>query len=390
MTNAVERFLESRLGELQRSGLLREPDGGERREAARAAAERLGVAFVDASSNDYLGLAEASDVSRETGVQEVPVGAGASRLIHGTRPAHDALERSLADWVRLPTALLTSSGYAANVGVLSAIGAAGSVIMSDRLNHASTIDGCRLSRATTEVVPHLDLPAFAAALVRHSAAPARWVVVESCYSMDGDGPDLRALRALCDEHDAGLIVDEAHALGVFGPEGAGRCAESAVVPDVLMGTLGKSVGSHGAFIAGSERLRAVLWNDARSFVFSTATSPRLAAATVLHVERVRAADDRRARLRERVGQLRAALASRNVAVQPRLNDAPIVPIVIGDNARVVAIVRALEAEGILAQGIRPPTVPPGGARLRLTVTAAWPDSGPERVAEAIRGALARC
>ena len=368
--------------------MLRAPDDGERREAARAAAERAGVAVVDASSNDYLGLADGSDVSRETGVQEVPVGAGASRLIHGTRAPHAELERALADWVGLPSALLFASGYAANVGLLSALGVGGSVIVSDRLNHASTIDGCRLSRATVEVAPHLDDAAVRAALARHPSAAARWVVVESCYSMDGDGPDLAALRGICDEHNAGLIVDEAHALGVFGPAGAGRCAEAQVVPDVLVGTLGKSVGSQGAFIASSASLRTLLWNDARSFVFSTAPSPRLAAATVLHVERARAADDRRARLRGTISEFHAALVARGISVQPGLRG-PIVPILVGDNARVLAIVRDLETEGILAQGIRPPTVPPGGARLRLTVTAAWPDGAPERVAEAVRRALAR-
>ena len=351
-----------------------------------AAARRLGVAFVDASSNDYLGLADGSDVSRETGVQEVAVGAGASRLIHGSRDPHQRLERALAEWVRLPAALLLTSGYAANVGLLTALGTAGSVIVSDRLNHASTIDGCRLSRATTEVVPHLALDAFGEALAHHRGAAARWVVVESCYSMDGDGPDLRALRALCDEHQAGLIVDEAHSLGVFGAEGAGRCAEATVVPDVLVGTLGKSVGAQGAFIAGSRALRTVLWNDARSFVFSTAPSPRLAATAVLHVERTRTADDRRARLRHLIAEFRDALLRLNVAMQPGL-EGPIVPIVVGDNARVLAVVSALEAEGILAQGIRPPTVPTGSARLRLTVTAAWPDGAPGRVAEAVQRAL---
>ena len=386
MTSAVERFIEGRLAELHRTGLLREPDDGARRAAAELAAARLGVPFVDASSNDYLGLAEAGDVSRETGVQGVAVGAGASRLIHGTRDAHTLLERTLAAWLRLPSALLFTSGYAANVGLLSALGTAGAVIVSDRLNHASTIDGCRLGRAAIEVVPHLDLGAVRSALERHQTATARWVVVESCYSMDGDGPDLAALRRLCDDLAAGLIVDEAHALGVFGPQGAGRCAEAGISPDVLMGTLGKAIGSHGAFVAGSVSLRRLLWNDARSFVFSTATSPQLTAATVLHVQRTQKSDERRSALRRNVAAFHSALAERRVPVQPGLGG-PIVPVLVGDNERVVGVVKALEAEGILAQGIRPPTVPPGSARLRLTVTALWPPGAPQRVAQAVARAL---
>ncbi|HEX5101232.1 MAG TPA: 8-amino-7-oxononanoate synthase [Polyangiaceae bacterium] len=381
----IDRFADERLRELEREGLLRRPDDGGRRRAAQEAAEELGTVFVDASSNDYLGLAEL-DVSRETGVQGSALGAGASRLIHGSRRPHVELETALADWVRLPTALLSTSGYAANVGLMGALGRPGSVIVSDRLNHASIIDGCRLSRAEVVVTPHLDLAAIDAALKGAAAIAARWVVVESCFSMDGDGPDLRKLRALCDDHDAGLIVDEAHALGVFGPEGAGRCAEAGVTPDVLVGTLGKAVGSQGAFVAGSAELRALLWNDARSFVFSTAPSPRLSAWTLLHVERARRANDRRGTLFERALELRTALAAHGIAVESGLGGA-IIPVVIGDNQRVLAVVAELERSGILAQGIRPPTVPAGTARLRLTATATWSADVPSRVADAIARAL---
>jgi 8-amino-7-oxononanoate synthase len=382
---SVERFAEERLRELERAGLMREPDDGRRRRAAEAAASALGVPVIDASSNDYLGLAGIG-VSRETDVQGAALGAGASRLIHGSRDAHLQLEAALADWVRLPSALLATSGYAANVGLMGALGRPGTVVVSDRLNHASIIDGCRLGRAEVVVAPHLDTVTVEAALRGAEGAAARWVVVESCYSMDGDGPDLRRLRALADHYDAGLIVDEAHALGVFGPEGSGRCAEAGVVPDVLVGTLGKAVGSQGAFVAGSALLRALLWNDSRSFVFSTAPSPRLSAWTLLHVERARGADDRRALLFERARALRESLAARGVAVESGLGGA-IVPVVVGDNQRVLSVVAELERSGILAQGIRPPTVPPGTARLRLTATASWSADVPSRVADAIARAL---
>jgi 8-amino-7-oxononanoate synthase len=340
---------------------------------------------LDACSNDYLGLA-AANVSRETGVQVGAPGAGASRLVHGTRPTLVQLEAQLADWVSLRSSLLFASGYAANIGLLSAIGLPDTVILSDRLNHASIIDGCRLSRAHVEVFPHLDHAAVERALRTTANARCRWVVTESCFSMDGDGPDLRALRRICDDYGAGLIVDEAHALGVFGPSGAGRCAEAGIVPDALVGTLGKAVGTQGAFVAGSEALRSLLWNRARSFVFSTATSPLLAGVTLLHVERARAAENLRMRLRTLAAVLRARLTDLGISVGPGLQG-PILPILIGDNAATVSAAAALEAEGILAQAIRPPTVPDGGARLRLTVSASWPDDGPEWVATAVARAI---
>jgi 8-amino-7-oxononanoate synthase len=381
----VEAFVREELAELTRAGLLRVPDDGEARARATEAARELGRELVDASSNDYLGLTRL-DVSRETGVQVGAAGAGASRLIHGTRSAQVELERQLAAWVRLPAALLFTSGYAANVGVLSALGAADTFVISDRLNHASIIDGARLSRATVAVVPHLELSAFEHALQQSHSARARWVVAESCFSMDGDGPDLRELRALCDRYFAGLIVDEAHALGVFGPRGAGRCIEAGVVPDVLIGTMGKAVGTQGAFAAGSAALRTLLWNRARSFVFSTATSPLLAARTLLHVERVQAADDLRARLAATTSKLRERLRALGVPIQPGLH-APIVPILVGNNDAALRAASNLASAGILAQAIRPPTVPPGSARLRITVSAAWPEGAVEWVSAAVAQAL---
>jgi 8-amino-7-oxononanoate synthase len=340
---------------------------------------------VDASSNDYLGLA-AQIVSRETDVQGATVGAGASRLIHGSRDAQLALERDLAAWVGLPESLLFTSGYAANVGLVTALGEAGTVVFSDQLNHASIIDGCRLSKADVEVLPHLDPEALRRELRRHSTARARWVITEACFSMDGDGPDLQRLRRICDDHGAGLIVDEAHSLGVMGPSGAGRCAEARVKPDALVGTLGKAVGSQGAFVAGSSALRALLWNRARSFVFSTASSPLLARLTSLHVERARSSEAERAALFTMVAALRAELAAHGVRVESGLGG-PIIPIPVGDNQAVMRAALALESEGILAQAIRPPTVPEGTARLRLTVSASWPEGSPSRVAAAVARVL---
>jgi 8-amino-7-oxononanoate synthase len=288
--------------------------------------------------------------------------------------------------VGLPQALTFSSGYAANVGLLQALGLEGTLVVSDALNHASIVDGCRLSRARVEVVPHLDLGAVDRALAGARSARARFVVVESCFSMDGDGHDLAGLRALCDRHAAGLLVDEAHALGVFGPAGAGRCAAAGIRPDALVGTLGKAVGVHGAFVAGSAQLRSLLWNRARPFVFSTAPSPRLAELAAFHVQRARADDSGRARLGRFTSELRAAL---RVARVPAMtdSDAPIVPVLVGSNERALAVSAALQGAGILVQAIRYPTVPEGTARLRLTVSASWPEAAPERVAHALARAL---
>ncbi len=375
--SAVPRLdqLDAALTQLSAKGLLREPDG-----ALLGARSDL----LLACSNDYLGLG-AGHVSRETPLQ-ARLGAGASRLVHGTHPEHLELEAAFADWVGKPAALLFSSGYAANVGTLAALCDRNDLIVSDRLNHASLVDGCRLSRATVAIVEHCDTDAVARELSRTTQAQSRWVVVESYYSMDGDSPNLARLRALCDDYQAHLYVDEAHALGVFGAEGAGRCAEAGVAPDVLVGTLGKSLGHAGAFVAGSDTLRRWLWNRARSFVFSTGTSP-MAAELLLHQLRVtRAADSARAQLTDNAAALRAALAARWIPV-PAESHGPIVPVLIGDAARSVRVAERLLQQRILVQAIRPPTVPEGTARLRITVTASMTRATLERIAAAVADAV---
>ncbi len=383
----VDDYLTQRLAELDSSGLYRDPDDGRARDEASAGAAALGRPLLDASSNDYLGLAS-HGVSRETlSAWAVTTGSGASRLIHGSRPAHSALETEVASWVRLPAALLFSSGYAANVGTLSGVCSRGAFVISDELNHASIIDGCRLSRAEVAVVPHLDIDAVERALAGAQGAAVRWVVAESYFSMDGDGPNLPALRKLCDEYQAGLIVDEAHALGVFGPEGAGRCAEQGVTPDVLIGTFGKAVGVQGAFVAGGASVRRLLWNAARSFVFSTAPSPALSALTLFHVKQVRSANEARHRLLALSEQLRSSLRGVGVAT-PAGSFGPIVPVVVGNNERALAVAARLRARGILTQAIRPPTVPVGTARLRVTVSGASSSEQIDRLSEELAAAIA--
>ncbi len=268
---------------------------------------------------------------------------------------------------------------------MAALAGRGDVVVSDALNHASLIDGCRLSGAEVRVVPHLDLAATESALAGATHARRRWVVTESYFSMDGDSPDLVRLRALCDRYDAGLILDEAHVLGIFGPQGRGLAAEAGVQPDVLIGTAGKSLGLHGAFVAGSQALRLWLWNRARSFVFSTGISPTLATALIRRIARVTRDDEARSRLEARGAQLRAGLATLGVP-GVATGRGPVLPWVIGASEATVAFSRRLREQGVLVQAIRPPTVPTDTARLRITVHARLSSEDIERALAAFHAA----
>jgi 8-amino-7-oxononanoate synthase len=376
VSSHLDAYLARQIGTLKARGLFRDPSDAAARADLQALAQREGSALLDASSSDYLGLA-LGDVSRET-----PPGAGASRLVQGTRPQHEELERELADWIGQESALLFTSAYAANVGAIAALAGDESIVISDELNHASIVDGCRLARGEVLITPHLDLTAVDGALSAARSTPVRWVVSESYFSMDGDGPNLPALRALCDRHRAFLVVDEAHALGVFGPAGAGRCAQLGVRPDVLIGGLGKAVGSQGGFVAGSAAVRTFLWNRARTFVFSTAPSPLLCADTLRQVRAARLADLERERLLANAAKLRAKLMERGLSIAPG-SFGPIIALVLGDPERALQVATALRARRILAQPIRPPTVPEGTARLRLIVSAAHSQADLERLADAV-------
>jgi 8-amino-7-oxononanoate synthase len=363
--NALQ-FLEGALRELERNGLLR---------TRPAPVDGVARTFC---SNDYLGLAD------RIGHTPAASGAGASRLVVGESREHLALEAEVAAWLGLPSALVFTSGYATNMGALSALARPEDLLISDALNHASIIDGARLSRAEVVVVPHLDLNAVAAALGKAKGRRA-WVVTESYFSMDADSPDLPALRSLCDASGAALVVDEAHALGVFGPEGRGLCAAAGVVPDVFIGTFGKSFGAGGAFVAGCHALTAWLWNRARPFVFSTGISPLVAAAAREGLRIALSEPWRRETVLSRAAQLREGLASAGHDVR---GFGPIVPLVVGDPRRAVRLARDLRERGVHVQAIRPPSVPDGTARLRLTTTAAHSEEDVAHAVEAICAGLA--
>lgn len=332
-------------------------------------------------SNDYLGLGRLPLASSHRG------GSGASALVSGYAAEHAAAERALSRWLQAEAALLFSSGYAANVGIVPSLVGRGDAIFSDSLNHASLIDGARLSGAQIHVFPHLDVASLGAQLAASSGRyRRRLVLTESYFSMDGDCADLGRLRALCNESGAILMVDEAHALGVFGPSGRGLCAAEAVAPDVLVGTLGKSLGLQGAFVVGSAVLRTWLWNRARSFVFSTAMSPAVAATVPERVSRVACADAERAWLLSASSRVRGALADAGASV-PLGNTGPIVPWLLGSEQRALAASEELLQSGFVVKAIRPPTVPEGSARLRLTLDATLAPSELEALLDAL-GAVA--
>lgn len=356
------------LADLEERALLRNPRIVHGAHAAEL--ELDGRSVLCLCSNDYLGLAADPRIAEaaSAAMHQHGFGAGASRHISGTSVLHTQLELALASFVQLPAALLFATGYAANVGALQAVVGSGDAVFSDALNHASLIDGARLSRARVFVYGHRDLDHLAALLEQHRAAHAHAVVVsESVFSMEGSLADLRGLRALADRHRCGLLIDEAHALGVLGPQGRGLCARDGVRADLLVGTLGKAFGSAGAFVAGSRDAVRLIQNRARSFVFSTAPPPAQAAAAHAALELVLTADDRRERVLAHAARLRAGLHELGYRVAP--GETPIVPVLIGPAAATMTLSSALLERGVFVHGIRPPTVPAETSRLRVTATA---------------------
>ncbi len=320
-----------------------------------------GTSVLDLASNDYLSLANDPRLAAaaRTSLDEDGLGAGASRLIAGNHRRHVMLEQGLADWLELPPGAVRAfgTGYAANVGVLSALLGPDDVVLSDELNHASIIDGSRLSRASVRVFPHRDLSALEQMLVE-TAGKKRLVVSESLFSMDGDLADLVGLAGLCKRHGAALMLDEAHALGTRGPEGRGEAAACNVTPDLLVGTCGKALGSYGAFVASTPAITRLLWNRARSFVFSTAPPPLISAATLAAIHIVRGSDgaSRRKTLADHARSLRA-----RVPALGGIADGAIAPLVVGDDRAAMALSTKLLERGVFVQGIRYPTVAEGAA-----------------------------
>ncbi|MEO8038210.1 MAG: 8-amino-7-oxononanoate synthase [Betaproteobacteria bacterium] len=330
-----------------------------------------GRRLVAFASNDYLGLAAHPRLAEAVidAVRRFGIGAGASHLISGHHAEHERLETELARFVGLPKALTFSTGYMANTGVVPALVGRGDAVFSDALNHACLIDAARLSRADIHVYPHADFAALDAALAR-STAPNKLVLSDAVFSMDGDIAPVREIIAACERHDAWLLLDDAHGFGVLGEDGAGTLSHlGARSPRVLcMGTLGKGAGVAGAFVAGESDVIEWLVQRARTYVFTTATPPMLAAAVRASLVLIRTEPWRRERLRAHAALLRQRLQG---LPWPLLDSrTAIQPLIVGDNALVMRLMDRLWALGFWVPGIRPPTVPEGSARLRISLSAA--------------------
>lgn len=344
---------------------------------------------LDLSSNDYLCLAQHPRIVEAfvAGAAREGCGSTGSRLLRGERDAFSMLEARFASFKGAERALFFSSGYLANLAVLSTLPEPGDVIFSDALNHASLIDGVRLSRAERVVFPHADAGALASLLTTSSGTGARFIVTESLFSMDGDEAPLKAYAALASRHGATLIVDEAHAVGVCGARGTGLVEEHGLDHGslVTINTAGKALGVGGAFVAGPGWAIEYLLQRARPFVFSTAPPPAMAPAIDVALALVREEPERRARLLARAAHLRRRLREVGVAVpEGRLQ---IVPVPIGENQAAVTVAAALQQQGFDVRAIRPPTVPDGTARLRLSVNVGIPEAVLERLVDALAESL---
>jgi 8-amino-7-oxononanoate synthase len=370
------------LSHLDRQGLRRARRSLQSPQGSRVRVD--GREYVAFCSNDYLGLAahpELIEAARE-GAARFGVGAGASHLVLGHTAAHDALEEQLAGFVGLPRALLFSSGYLANLGVVTALVGREDAVFADRLNHASLNDAALLSRAAFRRYPHLDLDALER-LLAGSRARRKLIVSDAVFSMDGDIAPVPGLVRLAERHDAWLLLDDAHGFGVLGPAGQGTLAHFNVRSPriVLMATLGKAAGVFGAFVAGGAQPIEWLIQRARSYVYTTATPALLAVAMMKSLELMRREAWRRDRLRDRIALLKARLQSRRWPLGPSMT--AIQPLVIGDNDEAVTVSERLADDGLLVPAIRPPTVPPGTARLRISLSAAHEAHDVERLAGAL-------
>ena len=361
---SIERFLQQRASQ----GLLRTLRPVDSCNAGKVC--RDDRELVNLSSNDYLGLANHHNVklALQEATEQFGVSSCASRLLSGDMNIHHTLEEEIASRSGKRRALVFSSGYQANVGIISALVGKGDAIFSDRLNHASIIDGIGLSRARCFRFRHNDLEHLETLLKKHSDGfQTRLIVTETLFSMEGDQSPVEGIVALKDKYGALLMVDEAHATGVYGPRGRGLVAEKGLTErvELIMGTFSKALGGFGAYVAGSTPIVEFLINTCRSFIYSTALPPGIAAANLAALETIEKEPHRQTVLRENATWFRNTLIARGYDVR---GSSQIVPLVVGDAERAVAAGKALEEKGFWVLPIRPPTVPAGEARLRFSLT----------------------
>ena len=371
--NKIVKEMEAALANLRERSQLRE------------FAEPQGANFC---SNDYLGLAEDPRLKRavmETVAKSARMGGTGSRLLSGHDPVWNDLEEEFAGFAGTEAALYFSSGYAANVGLLTAVLGNKDVVFSDALNHASLIDGMRLSGARRVIYPHLDLNVLQDELrARERETCRRIIVTESVFSMDGDIAELRAMQNLASRYGASLIVDEAHATAVHGPGGAGIVAQAGLTGDVLavVHTCGKALASAGGFVCGSKVLRDYLVNHARTLIFSTAMPPYFAGQIRAALKFARQMNDQRELLQRKARSFAGALRSDGWDISG--TDSQIIPVIIGANNAALAAAQLLQQHGFAIRAVRPPTVPAGSARLRLSLTAPITENALQRLRECLR------
>lgn len=346
---------------------------------------------INLYSNDYLGLASDARLKKAT-LDSIAaaqsVGSTGSRLLSGNSPEWERLEHDFAEFAGTETALYFGSGYAANIGLISAIAGRDDVIFSDALNHASLIDGIRLSGAAKVIYPHADMTSLRRALHERRADPgAKLIVTESIFSMEGDIAPIEQIIELARAYDADAIVDEAHAIGVHGPQGRGVCTALGVEQEVfaIVHTCGKALASAGAFVCGSDLLKDYLVNRARTFIFSTAMPPYMAGQIRAALELTRDADDARTHLHAIATELRTRLIAADIDCGA--SSTQIVPIHLGDNEAALSVAAALQDAGFAVRAIRPPTVPEGTSRIRFSLTASLSMDEIRRLALATEAAI---
>ena len=345
-----------------------------------------GRQLISFCSNDYLGLANdpALIAAACAGAKTWGVGSGASHLVSGHQAPHEALEQKLAAFTGFPRALLFSTGYMANLGIVPALVGRGDAVFSDKLNHASLIDAIQLSRAESKRYPHADLAALEH-LLAASKARRKLILTDAVFSMDGDLAPLPALLALAERFDSWLVIDDAHGFGVLGPQGRGSLAHFALPQSqrvIYMGTLGKAAGASGAFVGAHEAIIEWLLQRARTYIFTTGSSPLIACALLTSLELIERGDARRQHLWQLTAQLRDGLAETRWQLLP--SPTAIQPVIIGDNFEALRIANALYERGLWVPAIRPPTVPKDTARLRVSLSAAHTTQQVQQLIDALK------
>lgn len=343
-----------------------------------------GKEYLSFCSNDYLGLAKHTQLiaAMQQGAQQWGAGAGAAHLVSGHSQAHHDLEEALAEFVATPAALLFSTGYMANLGVVQALVGKSDTVFADKLNHASLNDAMLLSRAKVQRYRHNDM-AHLADLLAKTKSGHKLIITDAVFSMDGDLACLAELLALCEQHDAWLLVDDAHGFGVLGDEGRGSLSHFKLASPriIYMATLGKAAGVFGAFVAAEQVVIDTLVNHARSYVYTTATPPALASAMLESLKLISQGNAIRAHLQKLITQLRDGLSDLPYQLMP--SDTAIQPLMIGDSQQALALSDRLREQGIWVAAIRPPTVPQGTARLRITLSAAHTTADVEQLIGAL-------